>query len=60
MGRRSGNPDCLAEVVERSGRARVYFMGKDNITFHAQIWPTLLLATTAQATTAASPARTAR
>ena len=31
--RRSGDPDARS----------VYFMGKDNITFHAQIWPALLL-----------------
>ena len=35
------------------GRARAlsyYFMGKDNITFHSQIWPAELLAYSGQGT----------
>ena len=42
--RRTGRPRALARVVERPrGACRYYFMGKDNITFHSQIWPAELL-----------------
>ena len=36
------NPDVTAEPGEQS--LSYYFMGKDNITFHSQIWPAELLA----------------
>ena len=46
--RRVGAPDRrpgrVAAVLERRPTpGSYYFMGKDNITFHAQIWPALLL-----------------
>ena len=48
--RRSGDPDAWrqwwnADAVEGTGTEQVsyYFMGKDNITFHSQIWPAELL-----------------
>ena len=42
--RRSGDAGRLAARGGHDPDARqVYFMGKDNITFHAQIWPALLL-----------------
>jgi methionyl-tRNA synthetase len=41
--RRSGNPDAWQKWWNDPAARGVYFMGKDNITFHAQIWPTLLL-----------------
>ncbi|HJP76150.1 MAG TPA: methionine--tRNA ligase [Pseudonocardiaceae bacterium] len=41
--RRSGNPDAWQKYWNDPNTQAVYFMGKDNITFHAQIWPALLL-----------------
>ncbi|MEU0792385.1 methionine--tRNA ligase [Amycolatopsis sp. NPDC005961] len=40
--RRSGNPDAWQEWWNNPDARSYYFMGKDNITFHAQIWPALL------------------
>jgi methionyl-tRNA synthetase len=45
--RRLGEPDRWREWWNDSGDDRAlsyYFMGKDNITFHSQIWPAELLA----------------
>jgi methionyl-tRNA synthetase len=41
--RRSGDPDAWQAWWNDPAAQCVYFMGKDNITFHAQIWPALLL-----------------
>ncbi len=41
--RRSGNPDAWRAWWENPDAASYYFMGKDNITFHSQIWPAMLL-----------------
>ncbi|SEO67436.1 methionine--tRNA ligase [Amycolatopsis saalfeldensis] len=41
--RRSGNPEAWQEWWTNPDARAYYFMGKDNITFHAQIWPALLL-----------------
>ena len=41
--RRSGDPDAWQRYWQDPNAQGVYFMGKDNITFHAQIWPALLL-----------------
>jgi methionyl-tRNA synthetase len=41
--RRSGDPDAWQEWWLSPDARSYYFMGKDNITFHAQIWPALLL-----------------
>lgn len=41
--RRTGDPDAWREWWTDEAARRCYFMGKDNITFHAQIWPTLLM-----------------
>ncbi|MBA0125473.1 methionine--tRNA ligase [Haloechinothrix sp. YIM 98757] len=41
--RRSGDPDAWRQWWNAPDARQVYFMGKDNITFHAQIWPALLL-----------------
>jgi methionyl-tRNA synthetase len=41
--RRTGNPDAWQRYWTDPATQAVYFMGKDNITFHAQIWPALLL-----------------
>ncbi|WP_337824039.1 methionine--tRNA ligase [Amycolatopsis sp. A1MSW2902] len=41
--RRNGTPDAWQEWWANPDARAYYFMGKDNITFHAQIWPALLL-----------------
>ena len=42
--RRSGDPDAWREWWNDPEALSYYFMGKDNITFHSQIWPAELLA----------------
>ncbi|MGN0065866.1 MAG: methionine--tRNA ligase, partial [Nocardioides sp.] len=42
--RRTGNPDAWREWWNDPEALSYYFMGKDNITFHSQIWPAELLA----------------
>ncbi|MCL2468047.1 MAG: methionine--tRNA ligase [Micrococcales bacterium] len=41
--RRSGDPDAWRRWWNDTDAASYYFMGKDNITFHSQIWPAELL-----------------
>ncbi|AOS61538.1 methionyl-tRNA synthetase [Actinoalloteichus hymeniacidonis] len=41
--RRSGDADAWKQWWQDPAAQIVHFMGKDNITFHAQIWPALLL-----------------
>src|SRR5690606_20283612 len=41
--RRSGDPDAWRQWWTDPDAKGYYFMGKDNITFHAQIWPALLM-----------------
>ena len=41
--RRSGNPEAWKEFWQNPQARHYYFMGKDNITFHSQIWPAELL-----------------
>ncbi|MCZ9308791.1 methionine--tRNA ligase [Corynebacterium uberis] len=40
---RSGDPDAWKKFWQDPDTAAYYFMGKDNITFHSQIWPAELL-----------------
>jgi len=40
---RSGNPDAWKQWWQDPAAEGYYFMGKDNITFHSQIWPAELL-----------------
>lgn len=40
---RSGNPEAWREFWNNPATESYYFMGKDNITFHSQIWPAELL-----------------
>lgn len=40
---RSGNPDAWKDFWQDPATPGYYFMGKDNITFHSQIWPAELL-----------------
>ncbi|GIJ48453.1 methionine--tRNA ligase [Virgisporangium aliadipatigenens] len=43
--RRTGDPEAWRKWWTKDGDSRAYyFMGKDNITFHSQIWPAELLA----------------
>ncbi len=42
--RRQGDPDLWREWWNNPEARSYYFMGKDNITFHSQIWPAELLA----------------
>ncbi len=42
--RRSGDPDAWRQWWNDPQALSYYFMGKDNITFHSQIWPAELLA----------------
>src|SRR5262245_14977975 len=41
--RRSGDPDAWRAWWQDPDAASYYFMGKDNVVFHAVIWPALLL-----------------
>ena len=41
--RRTGDPDAWREWWNDPEALSYYFMGKDNITFHSQIWPAELL-----------------
>jgi methionyl-tRNA synthetase len=41
--RRSGDPDAWKQWWTDPTAQAYYFMGKDNITFHSQIWPAILL-----------------
>ncbi|WP_293768496.1 methionine--tRNA ligase [uncultured Corynebacterium sp.] len=40
---RTGNPDAWKDFWQNPDARHYYFMGKDNITFHSQIWPAELL-----------------
>ncbi|WP_149361034.1 methionine--tRNA ligase [Lolliginicoccus suaedae] len=40
---RTGNPDAWRQWWTDPEAVSYYFMGKDNITFHSQIWPSELL-----------------
>ena len=41
--RRSGDPDAWRAFWQSCDAESYYFMGKDNIVFHAEIWPAMLL-----------------
>lgn len=41
--KRTGNPEAWKEFWQNPQARHYYFMGKDNITFHSQIWPAELL-----------------
>jgi methionyl-tRNA synthetase len=41
--RRSGDPDAWRAWWQDPEAESYYFMGKDNIVFHAEIWPAMLL-----------------
>jgi methionyl-tRNA synthetase len=41
--KRSGDPDAWRAWWNEPDAEAYYFMGKDNITFHSEIWPAILL-----------------
>ncbi|GAA3723869.1 methionyl-tRNA synthetase [Spinactinospora alkalitolerans] len=41
--RRSGDPEAWRRWWQNEDAESYYFMGKDNIVFHAEIWPAMLL-----------------
>jgi methionyl-tRNA synthetase len=41
--RRSGDPDAWRQWWQSPDAESYYFMGKDNIVFHSEIWPAMLL-----------------
>lgn len=53
--RRSGDPDAWRPFWNDPTALSYYFMGKDNITFHSQIWPAELLAYDGGGTRGGSP-----
>jgi methionyl-tRNA synthetase len=53
--RRSGDPDAWRAWWNDPDARSYYFMGKDNITFHAQIWPAELLAYDGRGSRGGSP-----
>jgi len=53
--RRSGNPEAWRDWWNDPEARSYYFMGKDNITFHSQIWPAELLAYNGQGAKGGTP-----
>ena len=53
--RRNGDPDAWRPFWNDPDALSYYFMGKDNITFHSQIWPAELLAYDGRGTKGGSP-----
>ena len=43
MGAQRATPEAWREWWQNPDVAHFYFMGKDNIVFHAVIWPTMLM-----------------
>ena len=55
--RRSGDPDAWRAWWNDESAEAYYFMGKDNIAFHAEIWPAMLLGYAGRGPRAAPRAR---
>ncbi|HEU5156132.1 MAG TPA: methionine--tRNA ligase [Streptosporangiaceae bacterium] len=55
--RRSGEEDAWRQWWNDPDALSYYFMGKDNITFHSQIWPAELLAYAGKGDKGGSPGR---
>ncbi len=53
--RRSGDPDAWRAWWQDPGAQAYYFMGKDNIVFHAEIWPAMLLGYNGQGSRGGQP-----
>jgi methionyl-tRNA synthetase len=58
--RRSGDPDAWRRWWSDPSARQYYFMGKDNITFHSQIWPAELLGYNGQGSRGGEPGRYGR
>ncbi len=52
---RSGDPDAWKAWWQDPSAEQYYFMGKDNIVFHAEIWPAMLLGNNGQGASNGSP-----
>jgi methionyl-tRNA synthetase len=52
---RSGNPDAWREWWQSPDAESYYFMGKDNIVFHSEIWPAMLLGYSGQGARGGKP-----
>ena len=55
--RRSGDPQAWRRWWSDPAARQYYFMGKDNITFHAQIWPAELLGYNGEGSRGGEPGR---
>ena len=53
--RRTGDPDAWKKWWVGGGARSYYFMGKDNITFHSVIWPSILLGANGQGSMGGTP-----
>jgi methionyl-tRNA synthetase len=53
--RRSGDPDAWRAWWQGPDAESYYFMGKDNIVFHAEIWPAMLLGYSGQGAKGGTP-----
>jgi methionyl-tRNA synthetase len=53
--RRSGDPDAWRQWWNSPDAESYYFMGKDNIVFHAEIWPAMLLGYNGEGARGGSP-----
>jgi methionyl-tRNA synthetase len=53
--RRSGDPDAWRAWWQRPDSESYYFMGKDNIVFHAEIWPAMLFGYSGQGDRGGTP-----
>jgi methionyl-tRNA synthetase len=60
--RRSGDPEAWRQwwSADAADARSYYFMGKDNITFHAQIWPAELLGYNGEGARGGTPGRYGR
>jgi methionyl-tRNA synthetase len=52
---RTGNPDAWKAWWQGGAERSAYFMGKDNIVFHAVIWPAMLLGSNGQGAHGGTP-----
>jgi methionyl-tRNA synthetase len=53
--RRTGDPDAWRAWWQGPDAESYYFMGKDNIVFHAEIWPAMLLGYSGQGAKGGTP-----
>ncbi|MCW2906872.1 MAG: methionyl-tRNA synthetase [Actinomycetia bacterium] len=53
--RRSGDPDAWRAWWQAPDAESYYFMGKDNIVFHSEIWPAMLLGYDGQGSRGGTP-----